>query len=228
MAASSIIAAAGGGRAGAAGARRAAAVVTDPLFVEHWLEEGHPESPARYRAVIAGLEQGGLLAKTAALAPATDVDPAVLAVHTQEHLRQIRGLYGRSHEVALRAVGAGIAGVRAVCDGGAGRVRERAGGGHGDADYGALGGPHERALVMAIGSFGPALRGAASSLSPKTLARYAHGLAVGFNSFYEHVRVTDGEGGDGATAARVALVAAFRATIEGTAGSLGIPMPGRM
>jgi len=123
MAASSIIAAAaGGGRAGAAGARRAAAVVTDPLFVEHWLEEGHPESPARYRAVIAGLEQGGLLAKTAALAPATDVDPAVLAVHTQEHLRQIRGLYGRSHEVALRAVGAGIAGVRAVCDGGAARV----------------------------------------------------------------------------------------------------------
>jgi len=108
------------------------------------------------------------------------------------------------------------------------RVLERAGGGHGDADYGALGGPHERALVMAIGSFGPALRGAASSLSPKTLARYAHGLAVGFNSFYEHVRVTDGEGGDGATAARVALVAAFRATIEGTAGILGIPMPGRM
>lgn len=108
------------------------------------------------------------------------------------------------------------------------RVLERAGGGHGEADYGALDGQHERALVMAVGSFGPALRGAASSLSPKTLARYAHGLAVGFNSFYEHVRVTDGEGGSGATAARVALVAAFRATIEGTAGILGIPMPGRM
>lgn len=108
------------------------------------------------------------------------------------------------------------------------RVLERAGGGHGEADYGALGGPHERALVMAVGSFGPALRGAASALSPKTLARYAHGLAVEFNSFYEHVRVADGEGGAGATAARVALVGAFRATIEGTAAILGIPMPGRM
>ena len=108
------------------------------------------------------------------------------------------------------------------------RVLERAGAGHGEADYGALGGQHERALVMAIGSLGAALRGAASSLSPKTLARYAHGLAVEFNSFYEHVRVTDGEGGAGATAARVALVRAFCATLEGTAGILGIPMPGRM
>lgn len=123
MAASSIMMAmAGGGGAAVAGARRAAAVVADPLFVEHWLEEGHPESPARYRAVIAGLEQSGLLTKAATLAPATGVEPAVLAVHTQAHLHQIRGLYGRSHEVALRAVGAGIAGVRAVCDGQAARV----------------------------------------------------------------------------------------------------------
>lgn len=108
------------------------------------------------------------------------------------------------------------------------RVLERAGTGHGEADYGALGGPHERALVMAVGSLGMALRGAAASLSPKTLARYAHGLAVEFNSFYENVRVADGEGGEAATAARVALVGAFRAALEGAAGLLGIPLPGRM
>lgn len=108
------------------------------------------------------------------------------------------------------------------------RVLERAGTGHGEADYGALAGPHERALVMAVGSLGVALRGAAGSLSPKTLARYAHGLAVEFNSFYENVRVADGEGGGGATAARVELVEAFRSALEGAAGLLGIPLPGRM
>ncbi len=108
------------------------------------------------------------------------------------------------------------------------RVLEKAGIGHGKADYGALAGSHERALVMAIGSLGVALRGAAAGLSPKVLARYAHDLAVTFNSFYEHVRVAGGDGGSAATAARVELVTSFRVTLEGVAAHLGIPLPGRM
>ena len=120
MATGSMMAAAVGIRA--ADARRATAIVADSLFLEHWLEEGHPESPARYRAVITGLEKSGLLEKAATLAPATGVEPAVLAVHTQAHVNRIRGGYGRSHDVALRAVGAGLTGVRAVCGGAATRV----------------------------------------------------------------------------------------------------------
>ena len=114
------LAGAGGGRA--PDARRAVAVVHDPLFAEHWLEQGHPESPARYRAVMDALAESGLLGKVALpppLAVEADeaVEAAVFAVHTRRHFAQIRRTYGRSHVVALRAAGAGLAGVRAVCEG---------------------------------------------------------------------------------------------------------------
>ena len=124
---SSMAALAGAGGARAPDARRAVAVVHDPLFAEHWLEQGHPESPARYRAIMDALAESGLLGKAALpppLAVEADeaVEAAVFAVHTRWHFAQIRRTYGRSHVVALRAAGAGLAGVRAVCEGHAGRA----------------------------------------------------------------------------------------------------------
>ncbi len=116
MTISSMAALVGAGRGRAPGARPRLAVVHDPLFAEHRLEEGHPESPARYHAVMDALEENGLLGKVA-LPPPIAAEPAVFAVHTRRHFAQIRDTYGRSHVVALRAAGAGLAGVRAVCEG---------------------------------------------------------------------------------------------------------------
>ena len=117
----SMVASAGAARARATQARGRVAVVHDPLFAEHWLADGHPESPSRYHAVMDALDGGGLLGKVA-LPPPIAAEPAVFAVHTRRHFEQIRRAYGRSHVVALRAVGAGLAGVRAVCEGQAARA----------------------------------------------------------------------------------------------------------
>ena len=110
----------------------------------------------------------------------------------------------------------------------AARILEKAPKGGAEPDYALLSGAHERELVRAVGTLGFALSDAAANLSPKVVARYAHGLTVAFNAFYEHVRVIGGDGGEGATSARIALVRAFEASLESALGAIGIPLPPRM
>lgn len=102
---------------GGAGAARKVGVVYDPLFLEHWLEKDHPESPMRYQAIMDGFNTSGVLAQLDRLERMTAVEPHVLAVHTREHVAQIKRRYGKSHEVAFAAAGAVLAGTRSVCNG---------------------------------------------------------------------------------------------------------------
>ena len=96
-----------------------------------------------------------------------------------------------------------------------------------DADYSLLGGRYETDVIKQIGLFETAVRDAAKNLSPKVVAWYCHGLAVSFNSFYEHVKVLDT--GEGALSnARLCLVLSFARTLSNALRLIGIDAPDRM
>ena len=97
--------------------RRKVGLVYDALFLEHWLQTDHPESPSRYQAIIDGFKKEDLLRKVSRLELLPEVESEVLAIHTEDHVAQIKQRYGHSHQVALGAVGAVLAGVQAVCEG---------------------------------------------------------------------------------------------------------------
>ncbi len=88
----------------------------DPLFLEHQLEPGHPESPHRLHAARDGLKRNGLLARTVKLNLLEDIEPHMLRVHTAEHVASIKRRYGHSHKVAMAATAAGLAATAAVCE----------------------------------------------------------------------------------------------------------------
>lgn len=82
-------------------------------------------------------------------------------------------------------------------------------------------------LIRTIGLFDIQVRDAANNLSPKVIARYCHGLAVSFNSFYERIKVLN-LGNDSLEAARLCLVNSFKITLEKALSLLGIQVPDRM
>ena len=110
----------------------------------------------------------------------------------------------------------------------ASRILERAGRKPGlDVDFGRLQERSELDLVRMIGMFDMRVGDAARNLAPKVLARYCHDLAVGFNSFYEKVKVL-GLDDRSLEDARLCLVESFRITLERALDLLGIPAPDRM
>ena len=95
------------------------------------------------------------------------------------------------------------------------------------ADFGALAGERERALVRAIGMLDVRVAEAAANMSPKVIARYCRDLAVEFNGFYEHVRVIDAS--DAALSnSRLCLVASFMSALKKALSLIGIDAPTRM
>ena len=96
-----------------------------------------------------------------------------------------------------------------------------------NAAYELLDGKHETNLVKMIGKFDLNVQDAASNLSPKVIAKYCYGLAVLFNSFYEHVKVLDSENLDMINA-RLCLVLSFKSCLEHALNLLGIQTPPRM
>jgi acetoin utilization deacetylase AcuC-like enzyme len=108
--------------------------VYDPLYLEHNVP-GHPESPARLRAIMAHLQESGTLAQMTGL-PARDaaledlalVHSPALAQQVQEATDPFRDhwldvdtyVVGKSYEAALRAAGGVLAAADAVLDGDAG------------------------------------------------------------------------------------------------------------
>src|SRR3990172_2816622 len=104
--------------------------VYDPLYLEHGAP-GHPENPARLQAIMAHLEESGLLARLRRV-EVRDAAPEDLAlVHGPELVEAVRSMAAegggwqdadtyvapRSYEAALRAAGGGLAGADAVLDG---------------------------------------------------------------------------------------------------------------
>jgi len=108
-----------------------AVLIRDPLCLEHSNGPGHPESPARLRA-IDGLLDGFPLRDRLVFLPARDASFEELAlVHTERYIRRIEATRGReltvldpdtsasagSHAAALRAAGGVLGAVEAVLGG---------------------------------------------------------------------------------------------------------------
>lgn len=104
--------------------------VYDPLYLEHEMP-GHPESPARLRAIVSHLEEAGVLAclTKIELRDATPADIELL--HSRGLVSRVRGavegggawldpdtyVAPRSYQAALRAAGGLLAATDAVLDG---------------------------------------------------------------------------------------------------------------
>src|SRR3990172_12696770 len=107
--------------------------VYDPLYLEHGVA-GHPESPERLRAIMAHLEQAGLLGRMSRIEPRDATLEDLLLVHEQsliDHVRQLSTMDERwidtdtyvvkpSYAAALRAAGGGLAATDAGLDGAGG------------------------------------------------------------------------------------------------------------
>ncbi len=61
--------------------------VYDDLFLEYWLEEGHPESPDRLRSIMKTMEQSGLLQYLSRIQPKKDILQELALIHTTEHFQ---------------------------------------------------------------------------------------------------------------------------------------------
>ena len=86
---------------------------------------------------------------------------------------------------------------------------------------------HEKELLRQIGMFATSVRDASENLSPKTVARYCHSLAVVFNAFYENVRVLDSKS-ESEINSRVSLVLSSARVLGEALSLLGIDAPERM
>lgn len=113
------------------------AVIHDPACVRHDPGPGHPESPARYGAVMGALSEAGLLSDAVTLPGRSASMTDLLLVHEAEYLalaeREIRGGAGSlstgdtevcpaTWDAAIWAAGCAMAGVDAVVEGQASRV----------------------------------------------------------------------------------------------------------
>jgi acetoin utilization deacetylase AcuC-like enzyme len=91
-------------------------LVFQDRYLDHIIEPGHPESPARLRALSRKLAETGLNAHFKPISPVTDPFEDIAAVHTEGHIRGIRNI-PVTGPVAALAVGGALAAVDAVCSG---------------------------------------------------------------------------------------------------------------
>jgi acetoin utilization deacetylase AcuC-like enzyme len=90
--------------------------VFDERYLLHVIEDGHPESPERLRAINRRLSGLGLIDKLVPLPPIEEVLEQVGTVHTKAHISSVRSI-PVSGEVALIAVGGVLAAIQAVHEG---------------------------------------------------------------------------------------------------------------
>ncbi len=102
----------------------------DELYLQHTYP-GHPESAGRLQAIMARLEQSGLLARLAIIPARPAAEDEIARVHTRSYIEQVRRVaerggghldpdtyvVSRSYDAALMAAGGLLAVTRAVLDG---------------------------------------------------------------------------------------------------------------
>ena len=96
-----------------------------------------------------------------------------------------------------------------------------------DANYALLDNDFEKNLVKIIGLFDIQIKDAANNFSPKVIAKYCYDLAVGFNGFYEHVRILDSDNNE-LINVRLCLVKSFMNVLKIALDLLRISTPSRM
>mgnify|MGYP000961928404 FL=1 len=122
---------------------------THPRFLDHSAGRGHPESPARLRAVQLGIQRAGLTEALTAVVPVAALDAELERIHPEAYRRALRSFCAagggqldgdtmvvpESWEAALLAAGAGL------------EVIRRLEAGEGDAGFCAVRPPGHHALA---------------------------------------------------------------------------------
>jgi len=99
------------------GEERLTGLLYDEVFLDHWLQPDHPESPERLRAIFTALEAAGLFEQTHPLGFIADPDPWIRTIHTGAHIRSLSRDHPRGHEVTRKVVDGVLSAVDAVCSG---------------------------------------------------------------------------------------------------------------
>ena len=101
----------------AAASEKGTGFVYDDLFLEFWLEQGHPESPDRLLSIMKLLQQSGLLRNLERIQLKNDILAELALIHTAEHIQALKAKRGKSNDVALAVVGGILAATDEVCSG---------------------------------------------------------------------------------------------------------------
>jgi acetoin utilization deacetylase AcuC-like enzyme len=64
--------------------------VYHPDFLKHDMGSGHPESPERLRAIVARLEQGGVMARLTRIDPLPAADAWITQIHTPSYVAALK------------------------------------------------------------------------------------------------------------------------------------------
>jgi arginyl-tRNA synthetase len=88
--------------------------------------------------------------------------------------------------------------------------------------------PNEKALVLKLMQFGPAVESVAESLEPHRLCNYLYDLASAFHKFYEHCPVLRSDVPDDVRASRLVLCRLVASALEQGLDLLGIGVVDRM
>ncbi len=91
--------------------------VYDDVFLQHLLEEGHPESPNRLLSIMKLMEQSGLLRNLEKIQLKKNILAELALIHTAEHVHALKTKHEKSNDVALAVVGGILAATDEVCSG---------------------------------------------------------------------------------------------------------------
>lgn len=92
-------------------------IVYDDLFLEYWLEEGHPESPDRLRSIMKLMHDSGLLSQLTKIELKKDIFADLARIHTAEHVHALKTNDENSNNIALAVVSGILAATDEVCSG---------------------------------------------------------------------------------------------------------------
>ena len=92
-------------------------LVYDDVFLQYWLEQGHPESPDRLRSIMKLMKHSGLLSHLTPIQTRVDVLADLSRIHTAAHVHALKIEYGKSNDVALAVVAGILAATDEVCRG---------------------------------------------------------------------------------------------------------------
>jgi len=90
-------------------------LVIDERFSKHIISEAHPESPARYHAIMQQLAAHNLHNQLTLIQPKVDIESWLSKVHSTEHISAIKAKQPDTHLHAVLATGGVLAAIDAVC-----------------------------------------------------------------------------------------------------------------
>jgi acetoin utilization deacetylase AcuC-like enzyme len=90
-------------------------LVDDPVFLQHHIAAGHPETPDRVKFIHNALQESGVLQKVTGINfKEGDIEEWIKTLHTHEHIASIKKNFSVAHQVAEASVRGCLAAVDQV------------------------------------------------------------------------------------------------------------------